>query len=60
MKYIEIEVSTSGEVKVEAHGYADGTCFAATKEIEEAIGKKEKDTKTVHGGNAPVKAILGR
>lgn len=59
-KYIEVEVDKSGNVKVEAHGYSDGMCFAATKEIEEAIGKKEKDTTTHHGGPVKAKAILGQ
>lgn len=45
MKSIEIDVSPSGEVKIDAKGFTDGTCFAATKEIEQAIGKVSKDTK---------------
>lgn len=45
MKTIDIVVSPQGEVKVEANGFTDGTCFAATKEIEAAIGKVTKDEK---------------
>jgi hypothetical protein len=58
MKYIEVEITDDGEVKIEAKGFTDGACLAATKEIEEAIGKTVKDTKTVHGGGTQAKAIL--
>jgi hypothetical protein len=39
MKHIEVDVSPQGDVKIEAHGFTGGACLAATKEIEEAIGK---------------------
>ena len=52
MKSIEIDVSPSGEVKVEAFGFQGGACLAATKEIEAAIGKVTADKKKE--GSGPV------
>lgn len=42
MKTIEVDVSPQGDVKIEATGFVGGACLAATREIEEAIGKIEK------------------
>lgn len=38
MKKIEIKIDAAGEVKIEAIGYTDGSCLAATKAIEDALG----------------------
>ena len=35
-------IDEAGVPTIEAHGYTDGTCRAATKEIEEALGIVEK------------------
>lgn len=43
---IEITVSSMGEVMIHAKGYSGNTCEAATKFIEEAIGKVTKRTAT--------------
>lgn len=58
MKTIEIDVSPQGDVQVEAKGFTDGTCFAATKEIEQAIGKVTKDTKKEGISGTPNKPTL--
>lgn len=38
MKSIEVTISPTGEVAVEAVGFKGGACEAATKAIEEALG----------------------
>ncbi len=47
LKEIEITIDEDGSSSVEAFGYTDNTCKAATREIEEALGavtsRKEKD-----------------
>ena len=46
MKQIEIEVSETGEVKIEAVGFKGNSCEQATKAFEKALGvvrdKKKK------------------
>jgi hypothetical protein len=41
-KKIEITVSPTGEVTVEAHGYQGKGCLEASKEFEQALGKITK------------------
>lgn len=36
---ITIEIDEAGEVKIEASGFTGRDCLAATKNIEEALGK---------------------
>lgn len=38
---IEITVSPTGEVQIEAVGFVGSSCKAATKALEEALGKLE-------------------
>lgn len=38
-RQIRVKVSPTGEVTVEAHGFKGSGCEAATKAIEEALGK---------------------
>jgi hypothetical protein len=42
---IQVKVSTTGEVTVEAHGFKGKGCEAATKAIEEALGKPRERTR---------------
>jgi Protein of unknown function (DUF2997) len=42
---ILVRVSTSGEILVEAEGYQGKGCEAATKVIEEALGKPRARTR---------------
>lgn len=37
-KMIVIDIDKKGGSKIEAFGFADNTCLAATKTIEEALG----------------------
>jgi hypothetical protein len=37
-KYITVDITTKGEVKVEAHGFEGVGCKEATKLIEAALG----------------------
>lgn len=39
---IQVRVSPAGEVSVEAKGFQGRGCEAATKAIEEALGKKKE------------------
>jgi len=39
MKQIIVEISPTGEVKIEAAGFKGNSCEAATKAIETALGK---------------------
>lgn len=41
MKKIVVTFDKKGGSKVEAFGFTGGACLAATKDIEEAIGKAE-------------------
>ncbi|MEO5714892.1 MAG: DUF2997 domain-containing protein [Luteolibacter sp.] len=38
-RQIHVKVSSSGDITVEAHGFKGNGCEAATKAIEEALGK---------------------
>lgn len=50
MKSIEVDVAPDGEVKIEAFGFEGGACLAATKEIEDALGKTgNRKMKEGHG-----------
>ena len=44
MRKIIVVVDASGDSKVEAFGFSGGDCLAATKSIEEALGKAGKRT----------------
>lgn len=47
MREIEITVSPDGEVSVEAFGFEDNSCHAASKDILDAVGEvKERTSKT--------------
>ena len=39
-KKVLIGVGPNGEIEVEAVGFKDSSCFAATKDFEDAIGTK--------------------
>lgn len=41
MKKIVVTFDKKGGSKIEAFGFTGGACLAATKDIEEAIGKAE-------------------
>jgi hypothetical protein len=43
VKTIEIIVSPTGEVNLQAHGYAGRECLAATRQLEAALGLKTGD-----------------
>lgn len=43
-KYIEMVFDDAGSTKIEAHGFTDGTCRAATKSLEDALGRVQKRT----------------
>jgi len=43
-KYIEMVFDADGTTKIEAHGFTDGTCRAATKSVEDALGRVQKRT----------------
>lgn len=46
-KTITVDISATGEVKVEAHGFKGSGCEAATKAIEAALGEtSERKKKT--------------
>lgn len=44
-RQIRVKVSPTGEVTVEAHGFKGNGCEAATKVIEEALGKPSERTR---------------
>ncbi len=44
-KMITVEVDKKGKTKIEAHGFEDNTCLAATKSVEEALGVVDGDRK---------------
>lgn len=41
-KEIEITIDEEGNGSIEAFGFTDGSCKAATKELEEAFGTVQK------------------
>lgn len=45
-KIIEIIVSPKGETRVETKGFAGGECREASKFVEEALGKRERERMT--------------
>lgn len=45
MKTVEIEISTEGEVKIEAVNFKGVSCTAATAAFEEALGTVKQRTK---------------
>ena len=44
-RQIHVRVSSTGEITVEAHGFQGHGCEAATKAIEEALGKPTRRTR---------------
>ncbi len=44
-RQIHVKASPSGDVTVEAHGFKGNGCDAATKAIEEALGKPRERTR---------------
>lgn len=54
MKKITVTFGTDGSSKIAVSGFQGKACLAATKEIEEAIGKVGKRTPTREMGSAPV------
>ena len=44
-RQIHVKVSPIGEITVEAHGFQGNGCEAATKAIEEALGKPRERTR---------------
>lgn len=44
-KMITIEVDKKGKAKIEAHGFDDNTCLAATKSVEDALGVVDANRK---------------
>lgn len=43
MKTIEIIVSPNGDTRVETKGFVGGQCREASKLLEDALGKREKE-----------------
>lgn len=60
MKKIVVTFDIHGDSKVEAFGFTGGACLAATKSIEEAIGKASKRTMKSGGDGAEAKATVTR
>lgn len=59
-KTITVRISTSGDVQVEADGFAGDECIAATKELEAALGQAQGRTRKpgvalAHGVKLPAK-----
>jgi hypothetical protein len=44
-RHIHVRVSPNGEITVEAHGFQGKGCEAATKAIEDSLGKAGKRTR---------------
>jgi hypothetical protein len=44
-RQIRVRVSPTGEIRVEAYGFKGEGCEAATKAIEEALGKKVRSVR---------------
>lgn len=57
MKSIEVDIAPDGEVKIEAFGFQGGACLAATKEIEEALGKASGRKMKEGSGLAPAQKL---
>lgn len=46
MKTITITINAEGEAEIKTTGFKGSACSLATREIERALGKVTKDTKT--------------
>ncbi len=44
-RMITIDVDKKGKSKIEAHGFEDNSCLAATKSLEEALGVVDANRK---------------
>ena len=44
-RQIHVKVSPAGDITVEAHGFKGNGCEAATKAIEDALGKPRERTR---------------
>jgi hypothetical protein len=60
VKKIVVTFDTHGDSKVEAFGFSGGACLAATKSIEEAIGKASGRTMKSSGDGVEAKATVTR
>jgi len=56
-KYVDIEIDPQGNVTIEAEGYTDGSCRAATEAIEDALGQVG-ERKMKRGGACEVKKTV--
>jgi hypothetical protein len=56
-KEIELTISETGDVAVEAHGFNDGSCRTATEALEKALGSVT-DRKMKRGGACDVKQTI--
>lgn len=45
MEKLLITISPTGEVKIDAQGFQDVSCLAATRPFEEALGEVSKETR---------------
>jgi hypothetical protein len=45
MEKLVITINPKGEVKIDAQGFTDGSCLAATKPFEEALGDVTSETR---------------
>ena len=43
MKTITVTIDKTGKPKIEAHGFMDGACKAATKPLEDALSNGDKE-----------------
>jgi uncharacterized Fe-S cluster-containing protein len=50
---IVVNISTEGEVEIEASGFSDSKCLAETADLEKALGRVSGRTKKNHA-TAPV------
>lgn len=48
-KSIIVTISAEGEAEIEAHGFSDGACLEATKDLEQALGVVSDRKRTNHG-----------
>jgi hypothetical protein len=57
-KYIEIEIDAEGVLRIEVHGFSDGSCKRATQNLEAALGKIT-GRKDKQGGRESLQQIRG-
>lgn len=59
-KTLEVIVSPSGGVEIEAKGYSGAECEKATRALEEALGRKLKDVRTTEYYKGPEQKVQAR